>query len=475
MQPRHPLVPPPVPGVALVIVGGGAAGCLAALAVVRQTGGRVRPVVVDPAAQPGEGVAYGLGCDRHHLLNVPAGGMSLTSTQPEDFLAWARAHGARLGWPEAAAAVAGDYLPRRLYGAYVRQRVQEALAAGAICHRRTVATALRRCGGLWRVSLGDGGELVAPAVVLALGNQPPRLPAVDDPDGVLTGPLCRRDPWDPQAPPLPDGPVLLVGSGLSMVDWALRLGGDSTRGAPVHAVSRRGLLPHRRGTARPAPALFTPDDAAAGLVTLMRRLKEACRAEGADWRAVIDGLRPVTADLWARLPTVERRRFLRHAETLWNVHRHRMPDASADAIDLLRQAGLLSVHAGRIAAVRRLGDARAAVTLALRDGGEATLAVAAIINCTGADGHPARMASPLVRQCLADGLLAADACGLGFAAEADGTLHDGGGQPQAGLFGLGVMLRGTLYECTAVPDLRAQAETLAERLAPALSTLEALP
>jgi uncharacterized NAD(P)/FAD-binding protein YdhS len=450
--------------VPLVIVGGGAAGCLVALTVARLSGGRIRPVIVDPSAHPGEGVAYGLGTPRELLLNVPAGGMALCSDAPDAFLDWARSNGPRMGWPEAAQANAGDYLPRRLFGAYVRQRVQEARASDALVHLRTVAVGLRRTTGHWRVSLGDGTELKAESVVLALGNMPPRRPYLPDPDGVLESPLFRNDPWDAMAPPLPDAPTLLLGSGLTMVDWALHLGSDNSRRAPVYAVSRRGLLPLRRGTGRPAEPLFEAADANAGLVTLLRRLKNACRAAGDDWRAVIDGLRPASSAVWQQLSDDDRLRFLRHAETLWNIHRHRMPEASADAIDLLRQNGQLTVLAGRVTNVRRVGNDRAAVTVALRRGGEATMVVGAIVNCTGADGNPARMAAPLVRQCLRDGILKADGCGQGFAAGPDGSLHDRNGHSQGGLYGLGVMLRGTLYECTAVPDLRAQAESLSATL-----------
>ena len=58
------------------------------------------------------------------------------------------------------------------------------------------------------------------------------------------------DPWaaDALTGIDPDAPVLLLGTGLTMVDIALKLAEEGHRG-PMLAVSRRGLLPgaHRYG------------------------------------------------------------------------------------------------------------------------------------------------------------------------------------------------------------------------------------
>jgi len=41
---------------------------------------------------------------------------------------------------------------------------------------------------------------------------------------------------------------------------------------------------------------------------------------------------------------------------------------------------------------------------------------------------------------------------------------DGKGQPHARLYGMGPVTKGRFWECTAVPEIRKQAEELAERL-----------
>lgn len=444
---RHPLV----------VVGGGAGGCLLALRLAHSLAGPP-PLVIDPDASPGAGLAYGPGSTDAHLLNVPAGNMSLRADTPDEFLHWARQHGPARGWPGAAGAAGGDYLPRRLYGAYVQTRFAEALAAGDIAHLRARVVALRPWGACWTVVLDNGHKLIAERIVLATGNASPRPLATQDPDGVLNGPLYRNDPWSAAAEPAPDIPVPLFGSSLTMVDWALRLNAQPGRNAPVFAVSRRGLLPLPRGESTAgAPPLFGAVCDIPGL----RRLRESCTHAGDDWRAVIDGLRPMTTALWRGLEAAERRRFIRHLEPYWNIHRHRVPAQSAAAIDTMLACGRLQLKAARVTALRQTGERTVQVALTCRGGGDMRAEVGLIINCSGADEDPARAGNPLLRQLLADRLVRPGSCNRGLDADEMGRLRRGDGRVHENLYRFGVLLRGVLYESTAVPDLRTQADHLA--------------
>lgn len=70
----------------VVIVGGGAAGALVALHLLRDTKNITEVTVVEPRERLAEGVAYST-VDAAHLLNVPAGGMSRTTTTPRTWCA----------------------------------------------------------------------------------------------------------------------------------------------------------------------------------------------------------------------------------------------------------------------------------------------------------------------------------------------------------------------------------------------------
>lgn len=265
---------------------------------------------------------------------------------------------------------------------------------------------------------------------------------------------------------------MLVGTGLTMYDVAVALALAGHR-APIHAVSRRGLVPRAH---RPAPAPFLaastersdPRDWPRSALGLLRRLRAelaAAAERGCDWRDVLASLRAGTPALWQSLPLRERRRFLEHLRPFWDVHRHRAAPRTAAVVRALREAGQLEILAGRVTACRPEASGRLHVSLRLRRGGERQLSVARWIDCTGPCTELARSADPLVRQLLAHDLARPDPLGLGSATNADGALRDAEGRTDDRLFTLGPLRRGELWECTAVPEIRVAAERLAMRLA----------
>ena len=132
---------------------------------------------------------------------------------------------------------------------------------------------------------------------------------------------------------------------------------------PIHAVSRRGLLPrqHRKlsPSEHPAPSL---EDLPTTALGLLRWLRQRVRKE-ADWRNAVDSIRPHTQPLWQRFSLVEKRRFLRHGRPWWDVHRHRIPSDVALRIEGLIQKGQLRVSAARIRDVSEKARERYAVEL----------------------------------------------------------------------------------------------------------------
>lgn len=97
--------------------------------------------------------------------------------------------------------------------------------------------------------LYDNRTIVADKVVLALGHFPSRPPQVES-NVVLNSKRYLRNPWDAAGiARIPSNePVLLLGTGLTMVDVAATLL-TVTPKRPIAAISRRGLVPHPIETA----------------------------------------------------------------------------------------------------------------------------------------------------------------------------------------------------------------------------------
>ncbi|WP_232668074.1 FAD/NAD(P)-binding protein [Pseudonocardia sp. TRM90224] len=416
----------------IVIVGAGAAGALVTVRLAEAaTGAEV--VLVDPCADAGRGVAYATG-DPAHLLNTPAGRMSAHPADPDHFVGWASRHFGRI-------VGAGEFLPRGDFGMYLGEVLGGAIGVRRV-RSRAVGVEARR------LLLSDGSTMAFDAAVFAFGAYP--LDSGWAPVAVRKHPRFVANPWAPGAlSAVPEaGDVLLVGTGLTMADVAITL---DRPGRTVHAVSRSGLLPRVHvpvASARQSLPAVLPAD----LDSLRRLYLQRLRA-GRDWRAAVDGLRPVTAQLWQGLSTADRARFLREDLRHWEVRRHRMAPATAARLYRMRAAGRLRLYAGEVL------DASADLRVVLSGGQR--IAVGAVIGCTGTATDLSAVHDPLLRSMFDAGLARRGPCGLGLDTAADGRLLP----TAAPLWTLGAMRKGNLWETTAFPEIREQATTVAAAVA----------
>jgi uncharacterized NAD(P)/FAD-binding protein YdhS len=294
------------------------------------------------------------------------------------------------------------------------------------------------------------------AAVLALGNFPP--------DQSQT-PGYFGDPWHDDAVRdlRPSRPVLLIGSGLTMIDVCLALL-EKGFGGPVVALSRRGLLPHSHDAAARWDGLRLDAEDRRSIASLCRAVRREIRraaAEGFDWRSVVDALRPHTQLLWQELAPADKRRFLRHLRSWWEIHRHRIAPSVAAQIGAARERGSLQILSGRLERIEPAGDGLLAIWRPRGSDQFRQLHVQRIINCSGPKTDCERIDDRLVAQLIGEGLAHPDPYRLGLHASADGALIGRDGRPSGRLFGAGPIVRGKLWELISVPEIRSQAEQVA--------------
>jgi uncharacterized NAD(P)/FAD-binding protein YdhS len=434
----------------VLIAGGGATGALLAIHLLRGAERGHVIALAERSGRFGEGLAYSTR-DPLHLMNVPAGALSAISDVPHHFVDWLGEH--------VPTATAATFAPRHLYGRYLAESLAAAqrTSAGHLVRVPEEVSDLVETPPGVRARLGNGAHLEAAFAVLALGNPPPANLKVPD-GGLYESDLYLRSPWAAQAlSGIPaDAPLLLIGTGLTMVDTALSLSRLGHRGV-IHAVSRHGLVPAGHERSAPPPAAWIPKHPHS-VRALLREVREQ-----RSWRDGVDGLRALSQRLWAGLDATERARFLRHLRLYWDVHRHRMAPEVADAISLLRSSGQLQIAAGRLVDFELDGGDAVARYQPRGSHSVRSVRVARVINCTG----PACLrsgGSALVQRLLTRGLLCLDGFGLGVEAAFDGACLDRRGRPSAVLYAAGPLLRGVLWETTAIPEIRAQAEALSQRL-----------
>lgn len=437
----------------IVIVGGGASGVLLACHLLRSFSGSIKVTLIEKNPAIGRGIAYGT-ANPAHLLNVRAANMSAFADDPDHFWRWLQ---------ENNLATAGSdqfcFVSRQVYGRYIESLLQGLSPDDdrelQIVQGQCIAIAPAPSGAI--AGLADGTGIAADIVVLATGNETCQAYAADH---------LYASPWrDPAATGIPrHAPILILGTGLTMVDYVQSLLHGGHEG-PITAISRRGLLPRPHRPVVPFPIARVDVPFGCEITELLRWLRNMTRAaeqRGGDWRSAVDGIRPFTQELWQSLSVRARKRFLRHARAWWDVHRHRMAPEVEEFIALAISSGRLKITAGKIQSVAP-GDGAAVVTFRPRGSSTtATLEAVRIVECTGINPIPHDTSNPVLRGLFDHGLARIDPLGMGLDVTHEGALVDASGQPSTRIFAVGPLTRATFWEIVAVPDIRNQCQGLAE-------------
>lgn len=439
----------------VAIIGGGFTGTTLAAQLLRANP-TLSIVVIERFGLPGRGVAYGTQYGLHYM-NVPAANMSAFPDDPDHFLRWARANYDYGTEP-------GAFLPRRVYGQYVGSLIQD--AGQRLEWRQDEALSISVVEGRAEIRLRSGPKVAADKVVLAVGNFRPSDPPLPGKPAYTK----RYVPFAWSATALEgverETSVLLVGSGLASVDLALALRAHEFRGR-IYLLSRRGVIPewHQKDQHWP---MFWDEHAprtVRGLLRLIRQQVADARKQGIDWRAVIDSLRPATAEIWRCLPEAERRRFLRHLRPYWEVHRHRVSPKIGALMLYQVLKDDMQIITGRVVRYQEGPNEIEVKYRERRSGREERLYVDRVINCTGPETDCRRLDDPLITDLTNSGLARPDSLFLGLDCAQDGALVGEDGAPSALLYTVGPPRKGCVWETTAVPEIRVQVAELAKKLA----------
>jgi uncharacterized NAD(P)/FAD-binding protein YdhS len=440
------------------IVGGGFSGTDLSIHLLRRSKEPLSIVVIDRGTSPGRGVAFSTACEGH-VLNVTPEKMSAIAEEPEHFVSWLMR-------------VCGDthrrelFVPRHLYGKYMEDTLNQAIReshGGQLSWVRGNAISLEMRGTRPQLML-DGGPIVeARVVVLATGNTPPSDPP---PVRKIARPFYAPFVWAQDAlegVPSP-GAVLLLGSGLTAVDQVIELREKGFCG-PITMLSRRGKLPavHCPSATWNSDWTLTIPCTVSGLVAVTREQVRLASEQGVDWTAVIDCLRPQTSRIWRQWLPPERKRFLRHIRSFWEPARHRLSAKTHSLLMNLVEQGDLRMIAGRLLEAK---EEKGRVVVTLQERSQLTayeLPVDRIINCTG-PGTTDRIHDQLISSTVKTGLARFDPLHIGIDTNSDGSIIDASGDASACIYGIGPLRKGSLWETTAVAEIREQAVSLAERI-----------
>lgn len=454
----------------IAIIGGGFCGTMSAVHLM-QKADNIKITLINSGYPFNKGIAYSP-YSKSHLLNIVAGNMSAFADKPNHFTEWVHSK------PQYSTLekdiLTKTFLPRSLYGEYL-----EEIWSANMAHKKTgvevnviddVAVDIEIGEDNAVVLLKSGKQVVVNKVVIATGNSEPRDPSIANPLFYLS-PKYFRNSWKVESVSntKSEKDILIIGNGLTMVDTVLGLR-EQGFSKNIYSISPHGfgILQHRHGGIKynslqhELKEPYNLND----VVKLIHKHIRKVRELGLSAEPIIDSLRPYTQQIWQALSLKERRYFmnsrLRH---LWGVARHRLPVHVHDHIQNLRIHGKLIVIAGNIKSIEEHGDDIVVNYYNRKTRENETLHVERVINCTGPESNIKKSQNKLLQNMSKRGIICTDPLELGINTDVHSfKVIDKYGDKLNTVYTLGTNLRGMLWETTAVPELRVQAEKLASQL-----------
>ena len=444
----------------IAIIGAGFTGVALAAALHRSADQPLEIFMFEKSGLFGAGDAYRTPYS-WHLLNARACDMSAIEDDPDHFVHWLESHAAT--YLDNHIPHGRQFVPRVLYHQYLCSLM--AAIFQDECKRvhlelipeEVMDVEAESCGV--KVTLKNEESLIVDKVIFAYGNNPP----APLPISLSPAIQCFNNPWEYTAlKNIPNkDPVLIVGTGLSMVDAVLTLHHLHHQGK-IYVLSRRGMLPlpHTDNSHACAfDALALPHNLRA-MVKVIRHDAKKLMAQGGDWRAIIHQIRLHLPAIWRRMNTTCKKRFLRHVLPYWNSHRHRVHEKIDDLLVKLRNEGQLIVMAGKLISTdNQQATIRLRHALTTHD-----INVKQVINCIGSSHDINEREQPLLGVLKQRGNIDLDELQLGLIANEDFSLKNAAGDVLPGCYALGPPLRGEVWESVAVPEIRKQCHVLAALL-----------
>jgi uncharacterized NAD(P)/FAD-binding protein YdhS len=454
----------------VLIIGGGAGGILTAAHLIRNYC-RIEILVVNSESHFGTGVAYQTHSNAH-LLNVMTGKMSAFSDDPDDFVRWISDQDLFPGIQEDV--LASTYLPRKIFGDYLKEVWERTKNSRFNSSSVTellgrVVDVVQGTDSRFVVHFQDKRKIKADFVVLATGNASPRNPIIPN-AGFLNSKNYFNNPWSVSCTKNLDHckDILIVGNGLTMVDVVQSLVDEKFSGT-IHSLSPNGfgIQPHQHNgiTYNGLLEELKNDLRLSELVSLLNKHIKKVKLLGLSAELVIDSLRSRTQSIWMSLSLEEKQQFLMRLRHLWGVARHRLPIRVYDFVQQLKLDGRLKIWSGWL---HDVDDKQGEITVDFRERNSRktkSLTVSRVINCTGPETDIERMNDPLFKNLISSGMITPHPVKLGLEADPLSLLiKDKDENVVNSFYAIGGLLRGLLWESTAIPEIREQAKIIADHI-----------
>jgi uncharacterized NAD(P)/FAD-binding protein YdhS len=450
------------------IIGGGFTGTMLVRHLVEQKKKFLSVFIYNSNADFARGTAYNPKSSRL-LLNVVAGKMSAFPDKPTHFVDWCLKNG--IGSENAQDLLVGSFLPRSQYGNYLNDIWKETqeIAKKNGHQLNLISNKVRKIDkddSNYRIH-SETGEDIVNYLILATGNELPGNPQIKNVDFFKSN-FYQQNPWRIDFSKIKrDEPILILGNGLTMVDTVMELRENGFQ-QKIVSVSPNGfnILPHRNFNFQYNGPIkdLKEDKSLLELLSLFKSELKKLNEFGISAEPLIDALRPNTQKIWQALTVDEKRIFMSHLRHHWGVARHRIPFLSYDYIQKERIANRLEILAGKVLDLELNENGVLAKIYDKKQRIDLTCQFTQVINCTGPETKIEKSGNNLLLQLKQGGFIVQDDLQLGIEVNDSFQIINSQNQVDEKMFAIGGLLKGKLWESTAINELRLQAKEVANQL-----------
>ena len=448
------------------IIGNGFSGLMVARHLIDLGDTSLSISIFEKQHPPGRGIAYSPQSEKV-LLNVVAAKMSAFPDKPTHFVEWLSKQTQFLN--DDLNLLANSFVSRALYGDYLQglwidiKQTAQTKKIHLELFQLEITDLIYSESNIYIQSFND--EFKVDKVILATGNQLPGNPKELAGDSMLSN-RYFQNPWNYKLDSIDtQKPIFIIGNGLTMVDTVIQLR-EQNRSNKIISLSPHGfhILPHRNFTYTLPDWVseLSQQPTLLELVSAINKQLKSLNKHGISAEPLIDSIRPHTQRFWRGFSQYEKKRFMRHFRHLWGLARHRLPFVTYDIIQKERINGSLSIISGNIISAQPAENGIEIIYFDKTIKQNQTILAEALINCTGPESDITKTNSSLLQNCLKKGYIQQDDLKLGVSANINTfKTINAAGKEYGKLFAIGSLLRGELWESTAVNELRSQAKNLA--------------
>lgn len=454
----------------ICIIGGGFSGISSAIQLIKKTT-NIQITIIDNKSIA-KGIAYNPYSNKH-LLNVVTSKMSIFDDEPNDFLNWVLSKEPYKN--EDREILSQSFLPRKLYGEYLTETWEEYINIAANKNIKLnifndTAIDMDITDSIITIITKNNQKIISDYCILATGNDIPKNPNIKN-NEFYSSKYYFKNPWDINSVVnvYNNLPILILGNGLTMVDTVLGLIEKGFKGE-IYSISPNGfnILSHKHiglkytklnDELNTKLSLYE-------LVKLINKHIKNVKKYGISAEPIIDALRPHIQEIWQNLSLCEKKSFISRLRHLWGVARHRLPQHTQEKIQSLRLNNKLHIISGKLINMEDFYSYVGVDYIDKKTNKFNKLKVSRVINCTGPNTIiNDKPEDDFLKNCLIKGIIKQDELNLGICADTKTlkvkTKND---EIHNNLFVIGTLLRGELWETTAVNELRKQSDIITNNI-----------